>query len=376
MIDGRGLHLIPGLWDMHVHTLWADDVPEAFLPLFVANGVVGVRDMGGTLPVLERTRAALVRGDYLAPELVVSGVILDGPEPVDPDVSFALETETDGRRAVERLADAGVDFIKVYTLLPEAAFRGVMAAAEEHSLPVAGHVPYEVGPIESARAGMRSVEHTMNEVGGFCPADDPAACELIFDAFREHGTWQVPALAVERNIPVSTLARDPRMRFMPPSLIDFWFDGELEEHAAAEPPTDTTPALPEEIRLTRALHAAGVRILAGTDAGVPPSLPGWSLHAELELLVAAGLDPAEALTAATRGPAEFLGIADRTGTIEPGKRADLVLLRGDPLEDIRNTRTVEAVILDGELLDRDALEGLLEDVAAAAVAARTARTGR
>ncbi len=373
VVDGRGEFLIPGLWDMHVHALWAADVPATFLPLFVAHGVTGVRDMGGTLDVLAQARDDVRMDRYPAPRLVASGMILDGPEPVHPEVSIAVADAADARRAVERLARADVDFLKVYTLLPAEAFEAVVAEAAVRSLPVAGHVPAAVGPVAAAEAGMRSVEHTMNELDGFCAREEPEACDPIVAAFREHGTWQVPVLAVERDRAKEQMAADPRLAYMPESLLQYWFgarppDADARAPADGRPPApasaERTPELPEEAWLTTLLHEAGVPILAGTDAGVPFSLPGWSLHEELELLVAAGLTPAEALEAATRGPAEYLGRTEELGTIEVGRRADLVLLRANPLDDIRNTRAIEAVILGGELLDREALDAILEQVMA------------
>lgn len=375
VVDGKGEFLIPGLWDMHVHALWAADVPATFLPLFVAHGVTGVRDMGGTLDVLAQARYDVRMDRYPAPRLVVSGMILDGPEPVHPEVSIAIADAADARRAVERLARADVDFLKVYTLLPAEAFEAGVEQAAVRSLPVAGHVPAAVGPIAAAEAGMLSVEHTMNELDGFCAREEPEACEPIVAAFREHGTWQVPVLAVERDQAKEEMAADPRLAYMPESLLQYWFGtrpSAADESAPADGrppapgPAERTVELPEEAWLTTLLHEAGVPILAGTDAGVPFSLPGWSLHEELGLLVAAGLTPAEALEAATRGPAEYLGRAEELGTIEVGRRADLVLLRGNPLEDIRNTRAIEAVILDGELLDRKALDAVLDELRAMA----------
>lgn len=209
----------------------------------------------------------------------------------------------------------------------------------------------------------------MNELDGFCAREEPEACDPIVAAFREHGTWQVPVLAVERDRAKEEMATDPRLAYMPESLLQYWFDARPPD-ADARPPeveaAERTVELPEEAWLTALLHEARIPILAGTDAGVPFSLPGWSLHEELELLVAAGLTPAEALEAATRGPAEYLGRTEELGTIEVGKRADLVLLQGNPLDDIRNTRAIEAVILGGELLDRAALDAILEQVKARA----------
>ncbi len=376
VVDGAGLFVLPGLWDMHVHALWAPDVPAAVLPLMVAHGITGIRDMGGTLPVLAQARAEIAAGRYVAPRVVAAGAILDGPQPVHPDVSVPIDGPAEAVAAVDSLHAAGADFVKVYTLLPADAFEAVVERAAELGLPVAGHVPASVGPRRAAESGMRSVEHTMNELGGLCPRAAPEECEDIFGTLREHEVWQVPVLAVEREFDPSVAARDPRMRYMPESLRAYWLGD------SGSPPRDTAEALraspgpapwrasppgaterPEELWLTREAAGHGLRLLAGTDAGVPPSLPGWSLHEELRLLVEAGLRPADALVAATRAPAEFLGIADETGTIEPGKAADLVLLAADPLEDIRATRRIVGVVRAGTYLDGAALDSLAAEVA-------------
>ncbi|HSM36592.1 MAG TPA: amidohydrolase family protein [Longimicrobiales bacterium] len=382
-VDADGLFVIPGLWDMHVHALWAPDVPSAVLPLLVAHGITGVRDMGGTLEVLRRARREVAAGAYIAPRIVAAGAIVDGPEPVHADVSIAVETAAEGVAAVDSLHAAGADFIKVYTLLPAEAFEAVARRAAELDLPVAGHVPAAVGPVRAAELGLRSVAHTMNELGGLCPRTQPAECDEVFGALREHGVWQDPVLAVERDWDAAAAARDPRMLYMPASLREYWLGGPgaperdtVEARIAgpdpgpwrAFPPAADDP--PEELWLTRAAHERGLRLLAGTDAGVPPSLPGWSLHEELRLLVEAGLYPEEALLAATRAPAEFLGIEDATGTIEVGKAADLVLLGGDPLRDIRATRQVVGVVLAGAYLGEAALDSV-----ATAVRRQVARRG-
>jgi len=363
VVDAAGDYLIPGLIDMHVHTLWDPSVPPTFFPLFIANGVTTVRDMGGTLDILRETRSKLADGSLLGPRIVAAGAILDGPEPVHPEVSIAIETPDEARAAVAAVAAAGADFVKVYTLLPADAFEAVMRTARERGLLVVGHVPAAVGPSAAARAGLHTIEHQMDELGGFCTPANPATCEPIFAVFREHGTWQVPTLVMKGQTRPGDLCGDPRLRFLPRATLEYWFKGEL-----APPDCDPQPRtaslfetkLPEEAWLARQLHEAGVPILAGTDAGVPFNLPGWSLHDELRLLVKAGLTPAEALRAATRDAARALGRGDELGAIEPGYLADLVLLSADPLEDIRNTRKIEAVVLNGQILTRTALDQMLD----------------
>jgi imidazolonepropionase-like amidohydrolase len=370
VLDGRGKYLIPGLWDMHVHALWHPAVRETFFPLFVANGVTGIRDMGAPLAEMLTGRADVRAGKVIGPRIVGAGPILDGPEPVDPSISMAIGDSTAARLAVDSLARAGVDFIKVYTLLPRSAFFGVIAAARAHGLPVAGHVPAEVTPAEAAEAGMRSIEHLRSELGGLCDPTVSGGCDSVFAAFRAHGTWNTPTLAVRR---AGALGYDERvvdttlLRYMPAIVRGFW--ERAREEAGSRTPEESTRLLNRTARergLTAALHAAELPLLAGTDAGDRFAFPGFTLHDELALLVDAGLSPMEALQAATLNPATYLDAADSLGAIAPGKLADLVLLDANPLEDIHNTRRIAAVVLNGVLFDRAALDDLLARAAAAA----------
>jgi imidazolonepropionase-like amidohydrolase len=363
VIDGSGRWLIPGLWDMHVHALFDPALVDRLLALFVANGVTGIRDMGGRLDVLDDVRARVRTGALLAPRIVAAGPILDGPEAVHPEVSWTIETAEEGRQAVDSLAVAGVDFVKVYSMLPREAFLAIAERARERGLPVAGHVPLSVTPIEGARAGMKSIEHLRTELEPYCSRRDPAACDEPFAVFRELGTWQTPTLLVRRNrafLDDSTTLWSAEMRYAPKALIDEWRaerSGRLErgeEYFAAAREHHA-----EERFVTGKLHQAGIPILAGSDAGVTFSLHGFSLHEEMELLVESGLKPEDALQAATSDAARFLGAADSLGTIAPGKKADLVLLDGDPLADISNTRRIHAVVINGRLLTRADLDHLL-----------------
>jgi imidazolonepropionase-like amidohydrolase len=380
VVDGRGRYLIPGLWDMHTHALWDPAVRATFFPLFVANGVTGIRDMGAPLAEMLTGRADVRTGRVVGPRIVAAGPILDGPHPVDPTISMAIGESTAARLAVDSLARAGVDFIKVYTLLPRDAFYSVIAAARRHGLPVAGHVPAAVTPVEAAEAGMKSVEHLRSELGGLCDPTVSGGCDSVFAAFRTHGTWNTPTLAVRR---ASGLGYDDRvvdttlLRYMPPIVRGFW--ERAREDARRRTPVERARLLNRtegERRLASAVHAAGLPLLAGTDAGDRFAFPGFTLHDELALLIDAGLSPLEALQTATLNPATYFDAADSLGAIAPGKLADLVLLDGDPLVDIHNTRRVAAVVLNGVHFDRAALDRLLSEAAAHAQANGPGSGGR
>lgn len=367
VVDAAGAWMIPGLWDMHVHALFEADLSEPLLGRLLAHGVTGIRDMGGPLEVLAEVRRGIASGDLLAPRIVASGPILDGPEPVDPDISWAIEAPEQARAAVDSLAGAGVDFVKVYTLLPREAFFAVVEAARERGLPVAGHVPASVSPVEAAEAGMRSIEHLRSEIEPFCTRGDPSACEPAFAAFRERDVWQVPTLVVRRNrafLDDSTTVYGADVRHAPPMLRDLWEGIRTSRLERGAEYFEAARARHREERwLAGELHRAGIGILAGSDAGALFTPHGVSLHEELALLVESGLEPHEALAAATSEAARFLGIDDSLGTIAPGKKADLVLLDADPLRDIAHTLRIRAVVLDGRVLGRAALDRLKDETA-------------
>ncbi len=362
VVDGRGRYLIPGLWDMHVHALFDAEVARTFLPRFVAAGVTGVRDMGGTVEVMRAARFALLAGTLVGPRLVAAGRILDGPQPVDPSVSIAVGSPEEARAAVDSLANHGADFIKVYTLLPRAAYFAVLREAERVHLPVAGHVPAGVTTLEAADSGQRSIEHLRDEVEPLCKAAADAACGRLLAALRAHRVWLVPTLVVLRAKAIlddSRLIKDPRLGTMPQLVRDAW--AALRAGKQDRPRAywaGKQARFYGELALTGAAWKDGVSLLAGTDAGALYTYPGSSLHDELAQLVRAGLTPAAALRAATLGPAEFLGATDSLGTVAAGKVADLVLLDADPLADIRNSRSIRAVVLRGRLFGREALDAL------------------
>jgi imidazolonepropionase-like amidohydrolase len=392
MVEATGRFLIPGLWDMHVHTAFGDWFPDSrdiALPLFVANGVTGVRDMGGDLEVLVGWRGAIGKGALVGPRMVISGPMLDGPKPRFPS-SVAIATAEDGRRAVVDLAGRGVDFIKLQSLIPRDAVFAIAEQARKTGIPFAGHVPDAVRAREMSAAGQRSFEHLIGIFEGSSPREDaflkgeksPGRFLESFDDTRAaalaallagNRTWQCPTLVWERGgnlIEERDLEHDPLARYAPAS----WKNGtwkRFKDQVTGEFNVDDLATrkrfVAKELEVVAALHRAGVPFLAGTDtvAGVYV-FPGFSLHDELALFVKAGFTPLEALRTATLGPAQFLSMSDRLGAVEKGKLADLVLLDKNPLEDIAHSRTIRAVVAGGRYFSRDDLDALLRGVEARA----------
>ena len=380
VVNAAGKFLIPGLWDMHVH--WY--IKESF-PLFTANGVTGIRQMFGNSDLL-RWRQDIAKGSLPGPRMVVASPIIDGPQPVWP-TSIAVRDEAEGRKAVRKVQQWGADFVKVYSLLPRDAYFGIADEAKQQGLPFVGHVPFSVSPAEASDAGQKSIEHLTGILIGcsdkeaelrdeIVQAHSPAvraraeaialetynnrkAAEL-FERFVKNGTWQCPTLTVLRSsayLGDESFRSDQRLKYVPPQIKERWrlrIVGRNEANYA-----NAKRVYQKELEIVGAMRRAGVGFLAGTDTGNPFCFPGFSLHDELALLVKAGLAPVEALRSATLDPAKFLGLDKTLGTIEQGKIADLVLLDANPLEDIRNSQRINAVVSNGRLFDRKALDKML-----------------
>jgi hypothetical protein len=412
-IDATGKFLIPGLWDMHVHV----SVPQISYPLFVANGITGVREMYSGVPL------ATVRQWKTVPDTprIVAPGFIDGPLMLPgganwPD-AVAVSTAEQARLAVRSLAAQGADFLKVYNSIPREAFFALAEEARAAGIPFAGHVPEAVSPLEAAEAGMRSEEHLNNLLlnastqeeqlraervaamtdpqltgsqrlqllawpllAGLVDTYDEQKAAALFRAFVRNGTWQTPTLSILAGFAHeldADFVADPRRRYLPKAWTENW-DPRVMYYLR-----DLSPAeyevlhqrmrmlLARSMKLVGDMHRAGVELLAGTDTNpFNPVFPGWGLHEELAWLVECGLSPMEALQTATRNPARYFGKLKEWGTIEEGKAADLVLLDADPLEDIHNTQKIRGVVMRGRYYSRQALDAMLERTAAVSAGTR------
>ena len=351
LINGYDAYVIPGLWDMHVHALWDTSVPQPFFQMFLANGITAVRDMGGDVDVALATRARINACEIKGPHMWFAGPFLDGPQPVDPSLSIALSSPSDARSAVRMLRRQRVDFIKVYSLVPADVFAAIVDEASKRGLRAAGHLPVEVPPNSPFALRMASIEHLAIETGGYCPANNRAACAPIFDALVRAHVAQTPTLIVrETSTQIATdVFREPQsLQAMPEVVRSYWRTQRQHamSRATKEWRAERVISLAHARWMTGELSKRGAIVLAGTDAGTPYVIPGKSLHDELALLVEAGLSPLEALRAATLEPARFMNRRDM-GVIAPGAVADFVLLSANPLENIHNTRTISGVFMGG-----------------------------
>lgn len=396
VIDAAGQYLIPGLWDMHVHSAFGDWFPggrDIILPLFIANGVTGVRDMGGDVPVLLRWRKEIADGEIIGPRLVISGPMLDGYLPNGKlrfPSSIPVTTPASAVAAVDTLKAQGVDFIKVQSVISHDAYLAASAEAHKQGLPIVGHVPDKVRIREVVAAGQKSIEHLMGIFEGcsteedkfikgegslklLLATQDEKLCGSLIKLLAQHQTWQVPTLAWQRGgtfLDQRDLKHQPLDKYVPAYWRDVtWrrFTDEMMPDLLRDPLPLRREYFAHNLQIVGALHRGGVPFMAGTDTAPGVYImPGFSLHDELANFVESGFTPMEALQTATSNPARFLGMESSFGSVEPGKIADLVLLNANPLEDIRNTRKISAVISNGRLLNRVALDQVLVNVEAAA----------
>jgi imidazolonepropionase-like amidohydrolase len=401
-IDGTGKYLMPGLWDMHTHAVKIS--PQYTHPLFVANGVTGVRDMSGCMSEpdtffacirdREAWNRALERGESLSPRYVLqSSFMINGGNEVPEGYPafFKARNALEARQLAEFYRQAGADFLKTYSELTPDAYQSLAAEARRQGLGLAGHRPLRVALEDMLAAGQRSVEHPrmfyeecFAGAADFRALPDPPAaydtalrwrmidehdsvrCAAIMDAMARSETWWTPTLQV---LQLSALAgdeafrTDSRLKYVP------WLFTRLiwtpDADRVTIQPTDAAgrQQYTTLYRMARGhvgqAHAAGVKILAGTDAGDSYVFPGFGIHDELVEFVRAGLTPADAIRSATINAAAFAGMEEEYGSIETGKAGDLLLLDANPLEDVRHTQRIVGLFLGGKHLDRAALDDLL-----------------
>ncbi|WP_346129675.1 amidohydrolase family protein [Lentzea roselyniae] len=388
VLDLPGKFVIPGLWDMHVHGAYLERIT---LPLCLVNGVTGIREMWGVAPIYE-LRERIERGEVLGPRLVVASTIIDGPHSTLP-FALVVSTPDEGRQAVLDAKAQGADFVKVYSYLDRATLAAIADECARHDLTFAGHCSNHVALGDASDLGQRTFEHMYGLSLATSTREDelrqrianlpldPAnsfawfkqVLELEREAASSHSRSKAVRLAklLRRNSsalcptmvamrvlssPADKFANDPRLKYMPVSYRDYWRDGLKNWAPVTEQETrQQAEFLKRRMEQVAEMHDHGVDVLVGTDAGNPYVFSGFSVHDELELLVQAGLSPEAALRAGTRGT-----------RLVPGGEANLVVLDGNPLKDIRNTQRIHTVLTRGRVLGPAERQRMLADVEKAA----------
>lgn len=400
-VDASGKFVMPGLWDMHVHFGGGPELigeNKALLPIYVAYGVTTVRDCAADLSqsVLE-WRAQVANGALLGPTIFTSGPKLEGYKPIWKG-TLEVGTPAEVNAALDKLQAMKVDFVKITdnTLKPD-IFLAAVREAKRRGMLTSAHTPYALTIDQAVDAGLGSIEHIdylikagsprEQEIGAayaagkisysdatnaFVDSFDPAYARREYRRLAAKGVYVTPTLNMGRilaNLDREDHSKDVGLAYIGPGLRKT-YDWRIQRAAKATPEQVAARHKEYELsaRVLPMLVAAGIPILAGTDAGYLNSFnyPGEGLHEELERYVEAGLTPQQALTSATITGPRFLGHSARYGAVAQGKAADILVLDSNPLRSIAATRAINAVVLHGELLDRAALDRLLAEAKAKA----------
>ncbi len=391
-IDGKGKYLIPGLVDMHTHLFSDDDFPKSLagdeLKIMIANGVTTIRLMIGTPDqLILRERSA--KGEIIAPTLYLASPHFTGREQGN---DFVVNTEQEAREGVRKSKQAGYDFVKVTTFLKPEVYEAIIDEAAKQNIRVVGHADSRFVGLQRALKARQQIEHLDSYLEALLPANSPIKGSVSDIYLYNPKNWEsldyideskIPEIAkatVEANqfsdptlhvFKVSvgnarteeSIKAQPDFRFYPQSKVDYWMKAMKKYWATMASPERRAKYVSVRNKLTKAIYDAGGKILAGSDSPDFLFLYGYSLHREIKVLNEAGLSNFAALETATKNPALFFGTLDKTGTIEKGKTADLVLLDANPLENISNTEKRSGVMLKGKYYTQTELNKWLDEIA-------------
>jgi imidazolonepropionase-like amidohydrolase len=378
IINGRGLYLMPGLVDAHVHYF---DAP-VFGRLLIANGVLLVRDTGMPNEYILPLRDELNSGKTLGPELITTGAILDGDPPIIPSISVGIKTPEQGRTEVRKQAEAGVDMIKTYSRLDKDVFLAIVDEAKKQNLKVVAHLPESIYIEDAAMAGLGSNEHfngfekviakllgepvnltftgQASDAGYFQRLDEvnPQELQAVYQRIHASGMTICPTVVTFKtltNMELFWSGNFPHSEYISLGVTNLWKSLWTRQQN-----------LPDFIwknwmRMVVDLNKAGVPLMIGTDLMLPGIIPGYSVHEEMMIWQEAGIPPADILRSATIVPAQFMGLGDRLGSVSEGKIASMVLVRANPLEDINNAQQIESLFMRGKYFSREDLDQLLDE---------------
>jgi imidazolonepropionase-like amidohydrolase len=358
VIDARGKTLMPGLWDMHAHFEQVE-----WGPIYLAAGVTTVRDCGNEFEFITAVRDAIAQGRGLGPRILAAGIV-DGSGPLALGIA-RVDTPDQAKMWVDKYHDAGFQQMKIYSSVKPDEVRAVAAEAHRLGMTVTGHIPEGMNAYQGVEDGMDQINHIQyvmaiihppypEKANGLDRAKIEAQTDMnspeaqkAFAFLKQHNTVIDPTLVIfefsTANTNHPTASFEPGVLKVAPELA-----GPLIDVGPASPFSQLQSEIfSKEVEAVGALHRAGIRVVAGTDQTVP----GHSLHREMELYVQAGFTPMEAIQAATTVPAQVMGLDKEVGTIAPGMRADMIILGANPLDDIHNSRKVESVITNGTLYD-------------------------
>ena len=409
IIDGTDKFMIPGLWDAHIHFSFIKEMAPNMLDLFLAYGITSVRDTGGDIDFVNTWKEISLANPTDAPRVMVAGPLLDGnPNVYDgsdhshPPLSVGLKTVEDVTNKINELDSLKVDFLKAYEMLTPEQFKEVTKLAKEKGLKVTGHVPLSMDVIGASNAGLNSMEHFRNlelscasnsdelllerqellasgkdDKGGVLRSRihkkqrevalqnfNEGKADEVLEVLKKNDTWQIPTLTLNTAFarrPFAAKDWQKSFSYLPKNIQEQWLDYINNLVKKEVVPFDKEYAK-WMFDMTKRVHHKGIKIMAGTDTPIFFLTPGLSLHEELAVLVEAGLSPLEALKSATTNPAAYFNLENELGKIAINNWADLVILDANPLEDIKNTKQINAVIKQGKYFNRELLDGLLNNL--------------
>ncbi len=406
IIDGTGKFLIPGLWDAHVHFAYMEDLAPSMFNLFLHFGITSVRDTGGKIDFVKKWKDKSLENPTTAPRVMITGPLMDGmpnvydgSTPERPPLSIGTATVEESLVLVEQLDSIGVDHLKAYEMLSPEQFVAITDRAKEKGLKVTGHVPLSMDVITASNAGLNSMEHLRNlemstaknadellaqrikllelgknDEGGVLRSNihasqrreaidntDPEQTQKVLSVLAKNDTWQIPTFMVMTSFveqPFGNPEWQETFEYLPEAIEQKWIEG-TKQALSMEVSEDKKKYRDWFFDMVGQLHKSEVELMAGTDCPIFFLTPGYTLHEELRMLVKAGLTPAEALKTATYNPAKYFDMENELGLVAEGMIADLLILNANPLEDISNTKKINAVFKQGNLFDRQALDNLL-----------------
>lgn len=408
LIDGTGKYLIPGLWDSHVHLTFEPDLMSTMFDLFIVNGITSVRDTGGKMHLVKPMKAQADSDPNSYPRVKIAGPLLDGmprvydgSTPQIPDISQGLNSVEEVNEKVDALVAEGVDLLKAYEMLSPELYKAVLARAKKHGLKVTGHIPLSMTVQQASSEGLASIEHMRNlemsmaqnaedilherqqlllnkkDTSGYglrsymhntyrhasVKIIDEAKKRDVLNSLRDNNTWQIPTLALVLSSQLNIFSDSEwhkTFQYIPSTMEDVWLEN-ANLIASRTSDNKTQPYMNWASGMVRDFLDNDIGVMAGTDCPIFFLTPGFSLHRELETLVEqANMTPKEALYASTVRPAQYFNMEDKLGTVEEGKIADLILLNKNPLDNIRNTTSIDAVFKNGNLFDSDQLAAMKE----------------
>lgn len=408
IINGQGKFLIPGLWDAHVHLSYQEDISPVMFSMFLVNGITSIRDTGGQLDLVMPWKEKSLLDDGSSPRVMVAGPLLDGVPTVyngvggRPKIGVGAASPEEAEALVDAFVEAGVDFIKSYEMLTPESFAAVLARAKRYGKQVTGHVPLSMDVTEASNLGLRSMEH-MRNLEMSCSSDfdslknarqemltakpdqqggdlrssihsaqryhsiqtqDSERRDFVLSVLAKNNTWQVPTLTIVGAWENRVFDRESwkaNFRFLPKLVRKRWIEN--ADSISQIPSTAENIAFANwAYDMVKRIDDAGIGIMAGTDTPIFFLTPGFSLHEELRLLVKSGLSTIKALEAATLNPSKYFDLDNELGVIDKGMIADLVLLNANPLDDITNTKKINAVMKSGKLYKREDLDRILQQL--------------